>query len=157
MSPAKYISHRLKEIYLDGYWIANTNLKDQLEDLTLEQARTSVHGLNSIARLVFHLNYYLEGIIQVLEGGALTIKDKYSFDLPELTSESSWQELKSECLNHAQKMVHLIGELSEEDLQSGFVDEKYGTYQRNLDGIVEHSYYHIGQIVIIKKMIQAPA
>jgi hypothetical protein len=34
-----------------------------------------------------------------------------------------------------------------------FVDEKYGTHLRNIDGMIEHAYYHLGQIALIKKMI----
>ncbi|MEM8891667.1 MAG: DUF1572 domain-containing protein, partial [Bacteroidota bacterium] len=42
---------------------------------------------------------------------------------------------------------------SEEKYKEGFVDEKYGTYRRNIDGMIEHCYYHLGQISIIRKMI----
>jgi hypothetical protein len=43
--------------------------------------------------------------------------------------------------------------MPEEKLNQVFVDEKYGTYQRNIDAMIEHAYYHLGQIVLIKKMI----
>ena len=43
--------------------------------------------------------------------------------------------------------------MSEEKLDEAFVDEKYGTYHRNIDGMIEHCYYHLGQIVLIKKML----
>jgi len=33
------------------------------------------------------------------------------------------------------------------------VEEKYGNYQRNIDGMIEHSYYHLAQIVVIKKIL----
>jgi hypothetical protein len=32
-------------------------------------------------------------------------------------------------------------------------DEQYGTWQRNLEAVIEHSYYHLGQIILIRKMI----
>jgi len=35
-----------------------------------------------------------------------------------------------------------------------FVNEKYGTYLRNIDGMIEHCYYHLGQITLIKKLLQ---
>lgn len=34
-----------------------------------------------------------------------------------------------------------------------FIDEKYGTVLRNIEGVIEHSYYHLGQISLIRKMI----
>ena len=47
----------------------------------------------------------------------------------------------------------MIEQLADEKLDSSFVDEKYGTYQRNIEGMIEHSYYHLGQIVLIKKVL----
>jgi hypothetical protein len=32
-------------------------------------------------------------------------------------------------------------------LDEVFVDEKYGTYQRNIDGMIEHAYYHLGRLL----------
>ncbi|GAA4794839.1 hypothetical protein GCM10023231_24020 [Olivibacter ginsenosidimutans] len=37
-----------------------------------------------------------------------------------------------------------------------FIDEQYGTYLRNIEGVIEHGYYHLGQIVLIKKLIIHP-
>ena len=45
--------------------------------------------------------------------------------------------------------------MPEERLDENFVDEKYGNYTRNIDGMIEHSYYHLGQISLIKKIINA--
>jgi hypothetical protein len=38
-------------------------------------------------------------------------------------------------------------------MQQPFVNEKYGSLQRNIDAMIEHSYYHLGQIVLIRKII----
>ena len=43
--------------------------------------------------------------------------------------------------------------MPEGQLKENFVDEKYGSYLRNIDGMIEHCYYHLGQIVLIKKII----
>ena len=55
--------------------------------------------------------------------------------------------------NDAEKFASLIEQIPEEKLSAVFADEKYGTYQRNIDGMMEHSYYHLGQIVFIKKIL----
>jgi hypothetical protein len=47
-----------------------------------------------------------------------------------------------------------ISELPETILWENFTSEKYGNYYRNLQGIIEHTHYHLGQIVIIKKMLK---
>ena len=38
-------------------------------------------------------------------------------------------------------------------LAQTFVYEKYGSYLRNIEGVIEHSYYHLGQVSLIRKMI----
>jgi len=43
--------------------------------------------------------------------------------------------------------------MSEEKLDSVFIDEMYGSYRRNIEATIEHSYYHLGQVSLIKKMI----
>jgi len=43
--------------------------------------------------------------------------------------------------------------MTPQELDAIFVLEKYGTYRRNIEGMIEHAYYHLGQISLIKKMI----
>ena len=47
-----------------------------------------------------------------------------------------------------------IGPISIEDGEAIFVDEKYGSYERNLDVMIEHCYYHLGQVMLIKKLFR---
>ncbi|WP_224490888.1 DinB family protein [Robertkochia flava] len=152
-STNSYLAARLREVYLDGRWIANTNYKEQLEGLSWEQATRKIGDLNSIAALVYHINYYLEGIMEVFEGGELTIKDQYSFDLPRLTSDAQWRQLVNTFLSNAGTFAEQVGNIPESQWSEPFVDEKYGDYLRNIEGVLEHSYYHLGQITLIRKMI----
>lgn len=147
------LAHRLREVFLNGTWIANTNYKDQLSKTSWQEATCKVHNLNSIAALTFHVNYYLEGLIQVLHGGALNISDKYSFDMPAIKNEHDWNDLVARFLMHAEQFSALVEQLDDAVFDHNFVTEKYGTYLRNIDGIIEHSYYHLGQLVLIKKMV----
>ncbi|MDC8102240.1 DUF1572 domain-containing protein [Chryseobacterium rhizosphaerae] len=153
MSSAVQLSKRFREVLLDGLWIANTNFKDQLSGVSWEQAVTKVSSLNTIAMLTFHIHYYIAGIINVFEGGALEIKDQYSFDLPVIESQAQWEELLSRLWADAEKFAGLVEQIPDDQLDEVFADEKYGTYRRNIDGMIEHSYYHLGQITLIKKLL----
>jgi uncharacterized damage-inducible protein DinB len=147
------LADRLTEVLLNGHWIANTNYKSQIENLTWEQARQKTGTFNSIAALTFHVNYYLAGMMNVFKGGELEIRDKYSFDMPVITSERDWQRLVDEFLTNAEAFVDCVLQLPENKLEEAFADEKYGTYARNIEGLIEHSYYHLGQISLLKKML----
>ncbi|WP_160137181.1 DUF1572 domain-containing protein [Chryseobacterium sp. c4a] len=154
MSSVSQLVKRFREVMLDGLWIANTNFKNQLSDVSWEQAVTKVGSLNTIAMLTFHIDYYIAGIIPVFEGGNLEIKDKYSFDLPPIESQEQWENLLNKLWLDSEKFAELLEKMSDTKLDKVFVDEKYGTYQRNIDGMIEHAYYHLGQISLIKKLLQ---
>lgn len=147
------ISSRLREVLLDGHWIANTNYKAQITSINWQQAIHKVGDLNSIAALTYHINYYLEGLVNAFENGKLEIRDKYSFDLPPITSEQDWNQLVTNFLSNAEKFIAKVEQMDDETFDQPFIDEKYGTFLRNIEGVIEHSYYHLGQISLIKKMI----
>lgn len=147
------IANRFREIILNGTWVANTNYKDQLATLPWETATSKFKSLNTIAVLAQHIHYYINGITQVFKGGTLDIKDKYSFDFPPITSQNDWASFLSKFWKDAEEFASLIEQMPEEKLHEVFVDEKYGTYQRNIDAMIEHAYYHLGQIVLLKKIL----
>jgi hypothetical protein len=153
MERNKYLANRLNEVLLNGYWIANTNYKSQIESVTWQQATLKIGSLNTIASLVFHVNYYLAGLLNVFKGGELEIRDKYSFDIQPIESEADWQRLMNEFLLNSEEFIKEVANIADSKLDKPFVDEKYGTYLRNIEGIIEHSYYHLGQLSLIKKMI----
>ncbi|WP_194972461.1 DinB family protein [Aquiflexum lacus] len=147
------LANRLNEVLLNGRWIANTNFKAQLESVTWEKATQKIGSLNTIAALTYHVNYYLGGILNVFRGGDLEIRDKYSFDLPPIESETDWKKLVDEFLINSENFVREVAKLPDSKLDEPFVDEKYGTYFRNIEGVIEHGYYHLGQIALIRKLI----
>jgi len=153
MERNKELTNRLNEVLLNGRWIANTNFKLQIESVTWKQATQKIGSLNTIASLTFHVNYYLAGIINVFKGGELEIRDKYSFDMQPIESEADWKRLVNEFSNNSEEFIKEVAKIPDDKLEEPFVDEKYGTYLRNIEGVIEHSYYHLGQISLIKKMI----
>jgi hypothetical protein len=153
MGISKALAKRAEEVFLNGHAIANTNFKELLESVTWRQATKKMCDLNTIALLTFHVNYYVAGQINVLKGGALEIRDIYSFDLSPINSEVDWLKLKQKFLLDAATYIEEVAQLSDGQLDEPFVDVRYGTYLRNIEGIIEHSYYHLGQISLIKKMI----
>ena len=147
------LANRLREVLLNGKWIANTNYKEQLLSISWEQAIQKVENLNTIAALTFHINYYLDGLLRALESGELDISDKFSFDMPPITSKSDWDKLVATFLHNAEKFAETVEQMEDRTSDQPFFDEIYGTYQRNIEGVIEHCYYHLGQISLIRKMV----
>ena len=152
MSLTKQIAKHFREIHFGGNW-TSSNPKDNLVAVTWQQARAQVYSFNTIATLVYHMNYYVSTVLKVLQGEPLNAHDKYSFDLPPIRSQEDWENLLDKTWTDAENFASLIEQLPESKLWENLSDEKYGNYYRNIHGIIEHSHYHLGQIVLIKKIL----
>lgn len=152
MNLPKQLARHFREIYFGGNW-TGSNLKDNLEGITWQQATTKVHSFNTIAVLVFHTGYYVTAVLKVFQGEPLNAHDKFSFNLPPVTSEKDWEELIRKTFSEAEQLAKLIENLPESKLWDNLADEKYGNYYRNINGIINHTHYHLGQITLIKKLV----
>jgi hypothetical protein len=146
------IARQLRAVYFGGNW-TSVNMKDVLANVTWQQATAKVYSFNTIATLVYHTSYYIDAVSKVLQGETLNAKDKYSFDHPPINSQEEWENLLDKTWKKVEDFAGLIEQVSESKLEETFADEKYGTYYRNLHGIIEHTHYHLGQIVLIKKIL----
>lgn len=154
MSLPAQIAKQFRNVYFGGNWTA-VNLKQTLADITWQEATTKVQSFNTIAILVYHMNYYVTTVIKVLQNEPLSAKDEYSFHLPPVQSQDDWEKLVTGLFTDAEQLAGFIEKFPAEKLEEIFVNEKYGTYYRNFTGIIEHNHYHLGQIVLIKKVLTA--
>ena len=149
----KEIARHVREVHFGENW-TDSCLKDQLEDVDWLEATTQVHALNSISSLAYHINYYIVAVIGVLQNKPLVAQDKESFNLPPISSQEDWNKLLEKIWADAEKFAVLIENFPEEKLFEDMSDKKYGSFYRNFQGIIEHFYYHLGQIALIKKIIR---
>ena len=146
------IAKNLRDVYFGGNWTA-VNLKNVLLDLSWQHATAKVNSFNTIAVLVYHMNYYVSAVLKVLQGELLNASDKYSFDCPSILSQQDWENLLEKTWTEAENFASLIEQIPESKLLEDFSDNKYGNYYRNIAGVIEHCHYHLGQIVLIKKLL----
>ena len=152
MSLAQQLAKHLRDIHFGGNWTCS-NMKDALKDVTWQQAITKVYNFNTIATLTYHVTYYVKAQWDVLQGTPLHASDVESFVLPPIQSQQEWEQLLESVWTDAEQLAQLIEQLPDSRLSEFFTNEKYGTYYRNLQGNIEHMHYHLGQIVLIKKIV----
>lgn len=150
------LADRFREVIFNGTFIANTNYRHQLSGTGLDLVTATAGPHNTIAVLAQHIHYYIGGVGAVFKGGSLDIKDKYSFDFAALGSQAEWDTFLELFWSDAEEFALLVEQLPEEQLDTPFTDEKYGSYGRNIDAMIEHCYYHLGQIVLLRKLLQPP-
>jgi len=154
MEITKVLAKHIREVFFGGNWTCSS-LKEHLGGVSVEIANQKIDGLNSIATLMFHIAYYVKIQIEVLENGVLNGNDELSFQTPNFQSQEEWKNYLDSVWTNAEKYAQLVEKMPNEKLTETFVDEKYGNYLRNILGNIEHIHYHLGQIVIIKKQINA--
>lgn len=153
MNLSQQLAQHLNQVYFGGNW-TTVNYRDTLIDVDWQEATTVVNGLNTIATLTQHTFYYTQALKRVLKGEPLAAKDEESFTHPELTNEESWLAFKAYVFNEVEETVNILSNFSDDKWDNWFEQEKYGTYHRNIMGIIEHLHYHLGQIVIIKRLLK---
>jgi uncharacterized damage-inducible protein DinB len=154
MNPTSLIAKQLEDFHFGGNWTA-VNMRETLGDLNWQEATQKIGSLHSISELVYHINYFIRVVNRVMQGHPLEGNDAVSFDCPPVNSQADWEALKEKSWEDARTFSALAAKLPEARLEELLGDKKYGTYQRNLNGIIEHSHYHLGQIVLIKKLIRS--
>ncbi len=152
MNTAHAIAHHIRTLHVGPNFTAS-DMKSQLSDVNVQKATASIGQHNTIAKLTFHVNYYVRAVLGVLKGGPLDAHDKFSFDAPPIQSEEDWQLLVKKVLADAEELADIVETLPEERFAADFADPKYGSLHRNLIGLIEHTYYHLGQIAILKRLI----
>lgn len=143
----------LKDVYFGGNWTA-VNVFGVIQDISFAEIHQKINGFHSILELVYHQYYFVTSLKMVLKGEELTTKDKFSFDHPPVNNEIEWSSFQTMIGETVLETVHLLEQMPDEQLLQPFVRPEYGTWFRNISGVIEHIHYHLGQLTILKKLIR---
>lgn len=147
------LAQHLKNVYEGNNW-TDVNISDTIKDINWQQAQQKTAGSsNTIASLLHHLYYWNEILMQRMKGETPVIPQANGFDVPPLNNEEDWNALKEKTHQSFMQLSEAIKSFPEEKLPDNYAPTIPSTYYRNFQGIVEHAHYHLGQIVILKKLI----
>jgi len=143
----------IREVYEGNNW-TGVSIADVINDVNWQQAQQKTIGSpNTIASLLHHL-YYWNGIIQQrMNGENPSVPETNGFDVGEFNSESDWGILKEKTQQSFMQLAEAVKNFPEEKLSETYATGK-SAYYKNFQGIVEHAHYHLGQMVIIKNLLQ---
>lgn len=152
MNTPQAIVQQCEELFFSNNWTGSA-FPAVLEGITWQDATCQIKQFNTIAVLVYHIGFYFKIQIRVLEGGPIQGTDKESFLLPKISNEEDWNTLKTDLFETIRKFIKLLKEFPESELHKDFSDGRFGSNFRNFIGVIEHSHYHLGQIVLLKKLL----
>jgi uncharacterized damage-inducible protein DinB len=154
MNIAEQLAENLLSVFEGGNW-TEVSIADVLSDISYVEANAkTAASKNSIAGLVHHLMYWNGVILQRIQDHDLEIPEANGFDVEVLASEKDWQSLIAQTKHSFTELAKAI-KLFPADRLNHPTNFGKSTFRKNLFGIVEHAYYHLGQIVMIKKLIRS--
>jgi hypothetical protein len=147
------IAQHIIDVHQGGNW-TEVDITITLQDVTLEEATMHTQASpNTIASLLNHITYWNRVMVQRAQGIQVQIDNTNGYDHPLLLTEEDWQDLKKDNLRSAHELATAITQFDEAKLFESILPD-YSTAYKNFQGSVEHVHYHLGQIVILKKLIR---
>ena len=154
----QHLARHFRQAYTGGSF-SEKHLQRELSGLTFQQATTrSGRGdTNSIAAIAYHLHFYVLGLETALAGGTLDTRDAASWDTPAIETQAQWDALVAEVLRVGAAFAKTLAALPEAEVWAPFYAPTNSSTFTNALGVLEHVYYHLGQIVVIRKALGIPS
>ena len=147
------LARHIREIHFGNNW-SDVDMKMVLKDVTWQQAvATPIPTANSIAVLVFHMNFYLNYVHKHVKGEKYIFEHEDSFKVPAIQSEYDWHALLQKTWDDAKAFAQSVEKLPAGDDFFQVTPPNHNSLYKNIQGIVEHNHYHLGQIVLLKKLV----
>lgn len=151
MEVRSLIAQHIIDAHEGGNWTGNS-LREALKNVSLTAATaTTKASTNTIASLVHHLTYWNNIMMRRIAGEVVDIPDVNGFDVPLLTTEKEWEVLQQNNLRSAHGLAAAILKDERQDLSDPILPG-YSSAYKNFQGCIEHIYYHLGQITMIKQL-----
>ena len=151
---------RLTDSLLQAYdgepWYGPPIIK-VLSDVTAKEAASRpIPGVHSIWELVLHMTAWIGEVEQRLLGGESG--DPAGGDWPETPepSDGAWDEARSLLAAAHHSLVNAFKQFPEDRWNEPMEGTRTSslTYERMVEGLVQHNVYHLGQISLLKKQLR---
>ncbi|WP_149206476.1 DinB family protein [Flavobacterium johnsoniae] len=152
MSESTRISNLYQSIYNGNPWL-EVNLDNTLKNVTAEQAYKKINpNLNTIWEIVNHLIQWRRNILERMQGEVTKTPD-HNYFVPVLDpSEAAWEQSLQTLAKSQESWNAFFEDFNDADLAKIYVNNGHSYYE-HLHGIIQHDVYHLGQIVILKKLL----
>ena len=129
------------------------NTETALRGITAEQAvkRINANHLN-IAELTAHLTCWNKVIARRLNGENYQPGKEEDFPVIDLLSETEWEALKTAFMESFVILETTLCSKEDNILDVPIFEGGTSAY-RNLHGQISHLHYHLGQMVLLKKLV----
>ncbi len=147
--------NRIKKLLNDHFdgspWIDN-NIIDTLRVITAKQAAAKAGELNSIWQIVNHMIGWREALIARVKDKPIPTPDNnFIFDIKDV-SPRAWKDTMKKFERSQKSIITFLNKSKDPLLEKISPTSGYSYYELVMT-IIIHDTYHLGQIVLIKKIL----
>ncbi len=148
----------LERTYRGDPWCGGS-LREVLEGVSAEQAARRFPPLShSIWEIVLHLSVWYGAVIRRLDGGPVELPEEGNWPPTDGASEAEWRQILVDFDRRHECLLAILSDLPDEklfELLRKPRDQALGTglsIASTLNGLSQHTIYHVGQITLLKKL-----
>jgi uncharacterized damage-inducible protein DinB len=152
MKETQRITKLFEDLYDGDPWIDVTIL-GVLKNVSAQQAAKKIApGRNSIWQIVNHIISWRENVLLRVQGNVInTPNNNYFIEIADI-SETAWQQSLERLQNSQQQWIAFLKHFNELGFDKIYPTNKM-SYFEHIHGIIQHDAYHLGQIVLLTKLI----
>lgn len=125
-----------------------------LEKIPGAVAARRVGDAHTIREIVLHTSAWLDAVHERVGSHVIrSLTDAEDWPTPPEGPDHGWPETLAELKGACSRIDTLLGELDDADLERTIVGQrKEWTVYEDLHGVIQHSLYHLGQIVVLARV-----
>ncbi|MCF6132172.1 DinB family protein [Flavobacterium wongokense] len=152
MTEQQRISSLFEKLYHGDPWI-DINIVSTLSSLTAGEASKRVlPNCNTIWEITNHLISWRQNVLQRVHGNTLKTPSHNYFVEVKDTTEEAWTEVLKKLEETQSHWLHFLKNVKIEDFEKQYPVNNM-TYYEHIQGIIQHDAYHLGQIVLLSKLL----
>jgi uncharacterized damage-inducible protein DinB len=146
------LAFELEQVQKGNCWIGN-NAMEILDGINWKMATCKAFATgNSIWEITNHIAHWREVVTRRLSFVPIKEAEITGMEAPALPTAEDWSKTLERFNNSFEKLQQAILAFPEDKLETMLTS---GTYLSTIIGLIEHDTYHLGQIILLKRMAEA--
>lgn len=152
MKESERISKLFEDLYNGNPWIEVT-IVGTLKNISAKHASKKIFpDRNSIWQIVNHMTSWRENVLLRVQGNEIQAPNNNYFMEITDTSEAAWEKALERLDNSQKQWTGFLKSFSESQFDTIYPPNKMNYYE-HIHGILHHDAYHLGQIVLLSKLV----
>jgi uncharacterized damage-inducible protein DinB len=146
-----HLADQLRRAFEGGAWHGPAVLELLADVDAARAAALPISNAHSIWELTLHIAAWLDAVRRRLHGDPAQLDATQDFPPVTAFSAAAWADARERLISQYEALRQVIEAMPTEDLERKVPGHDY-TARFLLEGVIQHSLYHAGQIALLKKL-----